>query len=100
MAALHKEGIVHRDLQPANIMVGESDAVKVLDFGFAKLMEEDYVTGKSSLTTAEQTEEGIVMGTFALHVAGMCRSGPLWPRCGQGKKIRPMCFSSASFLQP
>src|ERR1035438_10803585 len=37
MAAAHAAGIVHRDLQPGNIMVSDSGLVKVLGFGLAKL---------------------------------------------------------------
>lgn len=37
--AMHKRGIVHRDLKPENVMVGENDAVKIIDFGIA--MKED-----------------------------------------------------------
>jgi eukaryotic-like serine/threonine-protein kinase len=40
----HERGIVHRDLKPANVKVRSDDAVKVLDFGLAKAIEDESVS--------------------------------------------------------
>ncbi len=32
---IHSRGVAHRDLKPENIMVGENDAIKIIDFGIA-----------------------------------------------------------------
>jgi len=59
--AAHKQGIVHRDLKPENVMLtprdGESDFVKVLDFGVAKVGE---VEGAAN---SGLTQAGAIVGT-------------------------------------
>ncbi len=41
LAAAHREGLVHRALGPASVLVGANDEVRVLDFGVGELLRQD-----------------------------------------------------------
>ncbi len=51
----HAQGVIHRDIKPANIRILDNDRVKVMDFGIAKLKDQE----------SQLTQTGMTLGTVA-----------------------------------
>lgn len=72
LGAAHEAGVIHRDVKPGNVIVGEinrKDFVKVVDFGLAVL--------RSGLGKVRTTQGGVTMGTPAYVAPELVLGDPL-----------------------
>jgi serine/threonine protein kinase len=65
----HRNGVVHRDVKPGNLLVSDAEVVKLADFGIARAM------GQSSIT-----QVGSVLGTAAYLAPEQARGEEAGPR--------------------
>src|SRR5207248_2533701 len=79
LAAAHETGIVHRDIKPENIMLRPDGYVKVLDFGIAKLAEQEVPVAipiDEALLMVE-TNLGSILGTVRYMSPEQARGAPV-----------------------
>jgi serine/threonine protein kinase/Tfp pilus assembly protein PilF len=63
----HKAGIIHRDVKSSNLIITERGMVKMLDFGLAKMIQENISIDSADPTVAigGKTAVGVVLGTVS-----------------------------------
>ena len=78
LEAAHDKGVIHRDLKPGNIMIKRDGAVKVLDFGLAKMGGAPAAPSDTSPTiTMRETQAGTILGTAAYMAPEQAKGKPV-----------------------
>ncbi len=67
LAYAHSEGVIHRDIKPGNIRILEDGTAKIMDFGIAKLTQQE----------TNLTQTGMTLGTAAYLAPEQIRGEPV-----------------------
>lgn len=69
LGAAYKQGLIHRDVKPSNLMISDQGVLKIVDFGIARRVDEDssLTAASSILGTPRYMSPEQAMGAFVDH---------------------------------
>jgi beta-lactam-binding protein with PASTA domain len=77
LGAAHAAGLAHRDVKPENVLLGEGHAVKVADFGLARMLagtshtRTGMLIGTAAYLAPEQVSQGVADARTDVYAAGV-----------------------------
>lgn len=90
LAHVHGEGLVHRDVKPANVLLGRDGRVRLTDFGIARLVDAAKVTATGlTVGTASYLSPEQVLGTHVGPLSDVYSLGLVLLECLTGRREYP-----------
>ena len=99
----HTGGILHRDINPNNILVGKDGRARLSDFGLARARVEQEEKGRCSEGSTEDGTSGGIVGTRGYMAPEQALGKPVDPRSDAfslGVVFYEMCTGEPAFARP